>query len=135
MTAGVPLNDHDRGGWLVSLRQGAVAALAMGAPAVVLTCSALKQKYRDVIRAAEVTNPAVRVHFFYLHLPETALMERVRARQGHYMKASMVRSQLRSLEVPTAAEPDVHWLDVRASRDDVLHQAMSIVSSVQDGLA
>ncbi|PBP15520.1 glucokinase [Diplocarpon rosae] len=53
MSRGIPLTDADRWDWLIRLRTEAMARLAStGAQGVVLTCSALKRKYRDVIRVA-----------------------------------------------------------------------------------
>ena len=106
MAQNVPLTDVDRWDWLISLRDAAVAALAdhSSPTGVVVTCSALKRKYRDVIRVAAYNNPEVQVHFIYLYAPESVLLKRVAARQGHYMGAGMVHSQFECLEAPSQQE-------------------------------
>src|ERR1700678_2881803 len=118
MAAGMALTDADRWDWLVQLREEAMDALDNGAHGVVLTCSALKKKYRDVIRVARYNDHDVRVHFIYLRATEALLTQRVAARKGHYMKPGMVRSQLQSLEEPER-EHDVHSIDVSGSQSEV----------------
>ena len=107
MSSGTPLTDADRWDWLISLRQAAIDALSPSEsnnfhpPAgVVVACSALKRKYRDVMRVAAYGAPNVQIHFVYLRLDEEALFRRVTQRQAHYMKSSMVQSQLKDLEEP-----------------------------------
>ena len=106
MSQNIPLTDVDRWDWLISLRDAAVAGLEETAEqaGVVVTCSALKRKYRDVIRVAAYNDHEVRVHFLFLHASEQVLLKRVAARQGHFMGASMVHSQFQSLEAPGQQE-------------------------------
>jgi gluconokinase len=98
MVAGVPLNDSDRWPWLVRISDSlSEAAFEKGG---VATCSALKRAYRDLIRErAQV--PVVMV---YLDVPRTVLAARMAARQGHFMPASLLDSQLATLEVPGTDE-------------------------------
>lgn len=128
MAQGTPLNDGDRWDWLIVLREEAVKKLESGASGVIVTCSALKKKYRDVIRLASLNDHDVIVHFIYLRASEELLMSRVRARQGHYMKDSMVRSQFEALEEPTEKEHDVLTVDVAGTLDDVEKLALDAVS-------
>lgn len=130
MAAGIPLNDGDRWDWLIVLREEAVKHLESGASGVVVTCSALKKKYRDVIRLASLNDHDVIVHFIYLRASEELLMSRVRARQNHYMKDSMVRSQFEALEEPTEKEQDVLTVDVTGTLADVEKLALEAVSQV-----
>ncbi|KAI9838226.1 MAG: hypothetical protein M1838_004645 [Thelocarpon superellum] len=131
MAQGVPLTDSDRWDWLVVLRQKAVERLSKaGSAGVVLTCSALKRKYRDVIRIAAYNDHDVEVHFVYLHASEDVLMQRVKARQGHYMKDSMVHSQFKSLEEPYDDEMDCLKLDVSGGMTTVQRKALQIVQGV-----
>jgi gluconokinase len=125
MAASQPLTDIDRWDWLIRLRDAALstlyrtntdtdAAAADAAtppppPAVLLTCSALRARYRDVLRSATYTHPDLRIHIVYLRASAEALEARVRRRQGHYMKSDMVRSQLAALEEPAEDERDV-WV-------------------------
>jgi gluconokinase len=131
MAAGDALTDSDRWDWLVQLREEAVEALDHGAHGVVLTCSALKKKYRDVIRIARYNDHDVMVHFIYLRASEELLMQRVLARKGHFMKSSMVKSQLQSLEEPQKGkEVDVISLDVSGSQGQVKKMAVDAVMEV-----
>ncbi|GAW22945.1 hypothetical protein ANO14919_124920 [Xylariales sp. No.14919] len=124
MANGIPLTDADRWDWLTLLREESLKKLASGADGVVLTCSALKRKYRDVIRVAPYFSHNVSLHFIYLHAPEAVLLERVGLRQGHYMGANMVRSQFEILEPPTAEETDVISIDVSGPIPGVLEVAL-----------
>lgn len=102
MGAGIPLTDEDRFPWLGNLRDWMSEQAKNGAPYSVVTCSALKKIYRDVLRAAQGE-----VYFIHLAPPLAINRERMTARQGHYMKADMVDSQLAILEPLTADEKGV----------------------------
>ncbi|KAK8193050.1 P-loop containing nucleoside triphosphate hydrolase protein [Phyllosticta capitalensis] len=132
MAAGIPLTDADRWDWLIQLREEAVKHLNVGATGVVVTCSALKKKYRDVIRVASYNNSNVVVHFVYLKAPKELLLERVRQRSGHYMKDSMVHSQFESLEEPNEEElsRDVLSVDVSGSMNEVQMSSLKVVTEV-----
>ncbi|KAH5492591.1 hypothetical protein HBI52_213580 [Parastagonospora nodorum] len=136
MAAGIPLNDADRWDWLILLRDQALASLKNGARGVVVTCSALKKKYRDVIRTARLydESPNANVHFVYLRADKATLLARVRARQGHYMKDAMVDSQFAALEEPDEAEckqlKDVEIVDCKNSLEDVQRLASTAVDLV-----
>jgi gluconokinase len=125
MAANIPLDDADRWDWLILLRDQALVALSKGAKGVVVTCSALKKKYRDVIRTARLydDDPNAAVHFVYLRASKEVLLARVGARQGHYMKDAMVISQLAALEEPDKYEierlKDVEIIDVKGSQLEV----------------
>lgn len=128
MANGHPLTDADRWDWLILLREQALQTLASSAaPGVIVTCSALKRKYRDVMRIAAYHHPNVLVHFVFLNATEALLIDRVRGRQGHYMKDSMVRSQFQSLEVPQADERDVLSVDVSGTSVEVQRLAVGVV--------
>ncbi|KAJ5623781.1 gluconokinase [Penicillium lagena] len=132
MGRGTPLTDEDRWDWLIALRKAAIDVLAPSPernnPAgVVVACSALKQKYRDVMRVAAYGSPSVQIHFIYLQLDEDVLMARVRARQQHYMKSGMVRSQLATLEEPKD-EWDAITINVQGPPEEVqkrVHDAVT----------
>ncbi|MGV7208493.1 gluconokinase [Oxalobacteraceae bacterium A2-2] len=92
MSAGMPLNDDDRAEWLLALQAEIARARAQGT-GLVVSCSALKRRYRDLLRQGD---PALR---FAHPAGERALIEeRMRARVGHYMPPSLLDSQLRDLE-------------------------------------
>ena len=99
MGAGIPLTDADRAPWLESLRSWMDAQAQAGAAYSVVTCSALKHIYRDILRGAQG-----RVAFIHLAPPHDVNLRRMTARKGHYMKAGMLDSQLEILEELTADE-------------------------------
>jgi len=97
MRAGLALDDDDRRPWLERVAAWIAAELARGRDGVV-TCSALKRCYRDRLRRA-----GAGVRFVCIELPPAELERRLRRRR-HFMPASLLDSQLRTLEVPDAAE-------------------------------
>ena len=115
MAAGTPLNDEDRAPWLAALRAKMDAERAAGRSAV-FTCSALKERYRGVLMGG-----ADNVVLVYLSGDFETILARVGSRQGHYMKADMVRSQFEALEPPK----DALTLDVRESPDALLAKILA----------
>jgi gluconokinase len=134
MSAGIPLTDADRWDWLTALREASIHQLDQGNDGVVLTCSALKRKYRDVIRVAPYFSPNLHLHFIFLHATEEVLLKRVLARQNHYMGANMVHSQFDILQPPTADEVDVITIDVSRPVDDVMAEALGQVLDIMDDI-
>lgn len=98
MGAGIPLDDADRAPWLQAIHDYLVNALARGENTVV-TCSALKRRYRDQLQV----DPA-RVTLVFLQASYEVLLQRMQSREGHFMKAGMLKSQFESLEPPTGDE-------------------------------
>ncbi len=98
MAAGVPLDDEDRRPWLDTIADWIEDRLGRGEPGVV-SCSALKRSYRDRLRRG---HPEVRI--VYLDGSRELIESRVAARQGHFMKATMLASQFAALEPPTRDE-------------------------------
>ena len=92
MRAGVPLDDADREPWLRALA-GWIGTHEQAGTSCVLTCSALKRSYRDLLRRGNDS-----VFFAHVDVPEDVLTERVTARTGHYMPPSLLTSQLATLE-------------------------------------
>ncbi|MDQ8015698.1 MAG: gluconokinase [Bordetella sp.] len=92
MRSGTPLTDADRAGWLARLGEE-LAARRGGA---VLTCSALKRSYRELLRAAV---PGLR--FVFMQIGRDEAVARVQAREAvHIFPASLVDSQFQTLESP-----------------------------------
>lgn len=113
MAAGIALTDADRHGWLQAVADQlgnatASTASSAGTGGVVVACSALKRSYRDLLRAAA---PDLRLVF--LHGSPALLGERLATRVGHYMPASLLQSQLDTLEPPT---PDEHPIALDIAR-------------------
>ncbi|MFB7476990.1 gluconokinase [Kitasatospora sp. NPDC056184] len=97
MAAGVPLDDAVRGPWLESVGRWLHERDAEGAGCVV-ACSALKRRYRDILRAA-----CPGAYFLHLTAGHDLLAERIGRRTGHFMPPSLLTSQLATLE---PLEPD-----------------------------
>jgi gluconokinase len=129
MANGQPLTDADRWDWLITLREAAISTLKkdLSSSGVIVTCSALKRKYRDVIRIASYHDASVRVHFVFLSASETVLIDRVRGRKNHYMKDYMVRSQFESLETPQKDEVDVLSVDASGESREVQELSLAAV--------
>lgn len=134
MSAGIPLTDADRWDWLTALREASIRELDRGSDGVVLTCSALKRKYRDVIRVAPYFTPNLHLHFIYLDAPEEVLLQRVSARKNHYMGANMVHSQFDILERPKADEIDVLTVDVTRPVEAVMADALDRVVETMENI-
>jgi gluconokinase len=96
MAAGTPLNDDDRWPWLALVGE----TLAEGD--TVVACSALKRVYRERILAA-----APNTKFVHLAGSREVLEQRLGARSGHFMPASLLDSQLATLEALATDEPGV----------------------------
>jgi gluconokinase len=112
MSAGVPLTDQDRQAWLAAIAVRLDAARAD--PGLVVSCSALKRRYRDVLRAGRAD-----VQFVYLDGPRALLEQRLADRRGHFMPSSLLDSQLAILEPPA---PDEHaWAcDIREPPEEIV---------------
>ncbi|SIQ76138.1 gluconokinase [Micromonospora avicenniae] len=117
MRAGVPLDDAARLPWLRELA-GWMAARAAEGRSTVLACSALRRSYRDVLRQGPPT-----VDFVHLDGPAEVIRDRMARRTGHFMPASLLESQLATLE---PAEPDepVLVLDVSLSPEQLVAAAV-----------
>ncbi len=98
MAAGNPLNDDDRAPWLSSLRHRIGQSLASGENAI-LACSALRDAYRRILQPV----PTEPIHLVYLRGTPALLTERLATRSTHFMKPSMLASQLATLEEPADA--------------------------------
>ena len=101
MAAGHPLDDDDRWPWLRRIADRIGEQEAAGR-STVITCSALRRRYRDLLRAG---HPSVR--FVYLAAAEPVLRARVGSRRHRYMPAALLDSQLADLEPPGDDEPAI----------------------------
>ena len=120
MSAGVPLDDLDRLPRLHILRSWQAEHAATGA---VLTCSALRRWYRDVLREAAPTQV-----FVHLDGRPEVVARRVAGRPGHFMPASLVESQFATLE---ALQPDEAGfaLDLDQPVDDLVEQSFHLLTA------
>ena len=128
MTAGVPLTDADRLPWLRRIATWIADHVAAGRDGVV-TCSALKRAYRDLLRGS-----GAGVRFVYLRGAKDVIAQRLAARHGHYMPASLLDSQFADLEPPGPDEPAI-TVDIGPAPEIVVRQvlqAMGADDSSQD---
>jgi len=106
MAAGTPLTDEDRAQWLASLQAEIRASVDAGV-GIVVSCSALKRRYRDLLRAG-----ATNLRFAHLVGSKDLIAGRMATRTGHYMPLSLLDSQLAALEPLQDDEAGVR-LDIR----------------------
>lgn len=116
MASGQPLNDDDRMPWLERIRDAAFSLESKNEHGIIV-CSALKKKYRDQIREGNEN-----VTFLFLDGSKDLIMERMRQRQGHFMKENMVNSQFETLERPDA-EPQTVIVDIDCSIEEIVAKA------------
>ncbi|UVJ38362.1 gluconokinase [Arthrobacter sp. CJ23] len=96
MQAGQPLSDEDRWPWLETIAAWIRSHTDSGTPAII-TCSALKKRYRDVLRGEGVV-------FVFLQGSKDKISDRLASRHGHFMPPSLLESQFDALEEPTEDE-------------------------------
>jgi gluconokinase len=124
MSAGIPLDDDDRAPWLDAIGQWARGRRGLGG---VVSCSALKRRYRDRLRAADPD-------LFFLHLSGDAALvaRRLDERQGHFMKRNLLESQFAALE---PLQPDETGLTVgiEATPREITDRAAAELRRLQAG--
>jgi gluconokinase len=113
MSRGIALTDDDRAGWLRSLA-ARIREAKDAHTGLVMTCSALKRSYRDILRVE-----SDELRFVFLQGPRSLIAERLAGRRGHFMHPSLLESQFATLEEPS---PDEHaWVcDVKQSPQDLV---------------
>jgi gluconokinase len=118
MARGEPLDDADRAPWLASLRRALDDHLDAGR-GVVLSCSALKRRYREALVRSRGD-----VSVVLLHAPESVISQRLAGRTGHFFDPRLLRSQFEALELP---DPDegVIVLDARFDGEALLGEALT----------
>ncbi|KAL6862096.1 acetyl-CoA synthetase-like protein [Trichoderma novae-zelandiae] len=120
MQSGVSLTDGDHISWLDRVNQRATDMLfELAYDSLVISCSALKELYRDQIRH-HLAAHKVKAVFIDLQADKEALIRRLQERQGHYMSASLVDSQMDSYEKPSSKEYDVVPVDAGMHEKTVL---------------
>jgi gluconokinase len=112
MAAGTPLTDADRLPWLRELRRLIESCLAAGEDAV-LACSALKESYREILAGG-----LEGVCFVHLTGDPALIAERLEHRQGHFMKAGMLASQLAVIEPPA----DGISVEIEGSLEEIVEE-------------
>ena len=122
MSRGVALTDDDRARWLRSLAARIREAKNAGV-GLVISCSALKRSYRDILREA-----ASDLCFVFLEGERALIAERLAARRGPFMPVSLLNSQLATLEKP-APDEDVWVGDIRKSPQELVSAFLASVSA------
>jgi gluconokinase len=118
MSSGQPLNDDDRKPWLAAIAAFIDNSISNHQPAIV-TCSALKRVYRDVIIGG-------RDHVRLVHLvgDKTLIGERMAARRNHFMPTSLLDSQFATLEPPQADENPLD-ISIASAPDAIVHSIIT----------
>lgn len=106
MASGHPLDDDDRWPWLDRIAEWIDERIAAGEPGII-TCSALKRSYRDVLRRETVT-------FVHFAGERELILERMMRRQGHFMPTALLDSQFEALQPLDADEKSIE-VDIDAT--------------------
>ncbi|CAG2169446.1 unnamed protein product [Oppiella nova] len=133
MSAGIPLTDDDRWGWLTSIRdtyvQKAREVAAKGVDRsgiIIVTCSSLRKVYRDLLR--DVPKGLCRVVFVYLKGTYSLIESRMRARSDHFMASNMLDSQWRTLEEPDPQHEAVIIQDISGDTEAIVENLVQEIS-------
>lgn len=122
MSAGIPLTDEDRLPWLRQIGH----QLSQGSAPLVVSCSALKRSYRALLRESAGRELA----FVYLHGSRDVLAGRMRHREGHFMPASLLDTQLAALEEPDG-EPLTVAVEVDQSTAEVVKATLAALAGLE----
>jgi len=114
MAHGIPLTDEDRRPWLLAIARRLQEAERSGS-GIVVTCSALKRSYRDLLRSQGSAD----TRFVYLRGSRPTIAERLADRRGHFMPASLLDSQFAALEEPGPDE-NASVCDISESPDAIV---------------
>ena len=117
MAAGHPLTDADRWPWLAKVADWIDERRHAGENGII-TCSALKRSYRDIINRR-----GTGLSFVFLAGSKETIAARLAARHGHFMRASLLDSQFADLEEPTADEPAIR-IDIGPPADEIAERIM-----------
>jgi gluconokinase len=121
MSSSIPLTDKDRWPWLHAIADWIREHQDTGG---VVSSSALKRRYRDVLRSGGD------VWFLHLHGPREIIAERMKNRSGHFMPVSLLDSQLADLE-PLEANERGLVVDIRATPDQIVNRALTTLANEQ----
>ena len=122
MAAGTALTDDDRDDWLAAVARTVREA---GKGGLVISCSALKRRYRDRLRES-----APNLRLVYLHGSAELLASRMAQRSGHYMPPSLLQSQLLTLETPGADESAL-MADIARAPEDIVAALSAQITELQ----
>jgi carbohydrate kinase (thermoresistant glucokinase family) len=122
MSRGAPLTDEDRWPWLRAIAAFIAEHRAAGTTCVV-TCSALKRAYRDIVTAGQSADVAL----VYLEGDFDLIHARLAARKGHFMPTALLLSQFDALQPPA---PDEHAITVSidAKPEEIAGEALARIA-------
>jgi gluconokinase len=123
MASGTPLTDEDRQPWLESLRKWIDDTPGDS----VMTCSALRRSYRDILRGAQAN-----VRFLHLHGTDEAIAARMAVRADHYMPTSLLASQLATLE-PLEGDENGVVIQVTSTPEEIATNAIKALGLREAG--
>jgi gluconokinase len=126
MSAGIPLEDEDRWPWLRAIGDW-IDTHADAGRSGVITCSALKRAYRDLLVEGREG-----VQFCHVQVEARLIEERVAARRGHYMPPSLLPSQLKTLEPLAPDEPGV-VVSADTAPEEMVREAMRLLDLEPQG--
>ncbi|MDJ0510743.1 MAG: gluconokinase [Crocosphaera sp.] len=116
MSQGIPLNDSERLPWLLAIKSVINEHQQLQKNAVI-TCSALKQSYRNLLE-----QKTKNIIWIYLKGSYPTILKRLQKRAGHFMKDKMLMSQFKTLEEPkNAVIIDIN-LSVEEILEEIIHQ-------------
>lgn len=121
MKMGIPLQDAERWPWLRDIAAW-IAERDKGGRTAVVTCSALKRVYRDVLRSA-----SSRVAFVHLAGRSELILDRMRHRAGHFMLTSLLDQQYAILE-PLGSDERGITVDVSRPIEEIVNVAASVLT-------
>lgn len=127
MKSGSPLNDDDRAPWLQRINDAAFSIEQKNETGVIV-CSALKRKYRDLIREKNQ-----KVKFVYLHGDFELVLKRMQSRKEHFMPVELLKSQFDTLEAPHDDETDVLVISIDGNMNEVVDRCLSAIEHVVRG--
>lgn len=123
MSKGIPLSDEDRSGWLISIRDWMNQQAELDLR-VVMTCSALRKSYRDILRVSSVP-----IIFLHLHGSEQDIQIRMEARSDHFMPLSLLPSQFAALETLETNEIGL-TVSVLPSPEEIVSQCIPLLADL-----
>jgi gluconokinase len=118
MSAGHPLDDTDRAPWLDAI---AAWIVERGGSGGVVSCSALRRRYRDRLRA-----DAPGLFFLHLDGPRELIASRLAARMQHFMPSGLLRSQFEALE-PLDADEAGAVVTIEGGPQEIAERALAVV--------
>lgn len=124
MSDGHELNDSDRLPWLKALSDP-IFAMQRTNKVSLIVCSALKKKYRDILRDGNQ-----HLSFLYLEGDFKLIEDRLKKRKNHFFKPNMLVSQFDTLEVPSNDEKDVYVVDIKPPLAEVIDNTVKLIDEI-----